>query len=163
MSAGLTINDIKDAWEAVAAARAATGTALLWKSWDELPPQQVTACRVLAALAAEFRAEDARRLGRAAHAAWRILDDPSAQVACAQDDDEDEDVFEERAAHARKVDADWTALAEALQGTVRANTRADLDRLTREASTWRGAGCHPPVDADVRADLNRLAEEARRG
>jgi hypothetical protein len=85
----LTINDIKAAWEAVAATRAASGAALLWTSWDELPPQQVTACRVLAALAAEFRAEDARTLGRAAHAAWRILDDPSTYVVHGQDDDED--------------------------------------------------------------------------
>jgi hypothetical protein len=147
-----TFDQIKAAWEVVAASRAAEGTPPQWTSWEELPPRQVTACRVLAALAGEFRAEDARTLGRAAHAAWRLLDDPSAQVACEQDDDEDEDVFEERAAHARKVDNDWTALAEALQETVRADTRAAL-----------GVGCHPPVDAAVRGDLTRLAEEARRG
>lgn len=101
------------AWEAVAARRAADGTALRWVRFGDLPGRQVVACRTLAALVSEFPDLDPVVLGLASQAAWRVIDDPAA-VALPTRDDEDEDVAEAREAFASEVASQWADLAREL-------------------------------------------------
>lgn len=105
------------AWEAVAARRAADGTAQRWVRFGDLPGRQVVACRTLAALVSEFPDLDPVVLGLASQAAWRVIDDPAAVALPTRDDedeDEDEDVAEARETFASEVASQWADLAREL-------------------------------------------------